>query len=101
MRCETDLEKGVNTTIGISGNFAFTPFAHSKGLMLSPLGIEITSSNERSFSNSVASSGLETSVNRGAYLRFKAVYSLKSCSSMRPSSSSIKASYLLAYNNTL
>ena len=48
-----------------------------------------------------ASSSVETCVKRGGYRRLKFMYSLKIFSSIRPSSSSIKASYGLATNNTL
>ena len=50
MRCETILEKGVRTTIGMSGWVIFTSLAQLKGLILSPLGMEMMSSYVLSFS---------------------------------------------------
>jgi len=40
-------------------------FAHSKGLMLSPLGMEMISSKVLSISNVFASASLDTNLNRG------------------------------------
>ena len=92
MRTDTPWENGVSTTIGICGNCAFIPRAMSKTSFDSVEGIQMMRSNGCCATCVTASSRDAARKKRGGYLSPSFVYSSKSFSSMRPSSSSMKAS---------
>ena len=93
IRIPISREKLVSSTIGMSGCCSRISFDRWKTSISPTLNILITKSNPGSSrNNSSASTDELTRRNDGGLLRFRSMYSLLICTSIRPSSSSVNAS---------